>query len=65
MISKAAVNCNIPILSSIDSVKRLKGKVDLENNAAEIFVIPQNLDCSFPGNYLIPLNEHDEISILV
>lgn len=46
-------------------MKRLKGKVDLENNAAEIFVIPQNLDCSFPGNYLIPLNEHDEISILV
>ena len=58
-ISNDVGDFNILILSSIDSVKRLKGKLDLENDAAEIFVIPQNLDCSSPGHYLIPLYAHD------
>ena len=42
-----------------DSMKRLKVKQHLENDVAEIFGVPQNLDCSFSGHFLILIYNHD------
>ena len=44
---------------SKDSLKRLKEKSDLRNNVAEIFDVPQNLDCTSSGHYSIPFCDHD------
>ena len=58
-LSADVVDSNIPLLLSKESMKRLKVKLDLENDVAEIFGVSQNLDCTSSGHYLIPLYDHD------
>ena len=47
------------MLLSKDSIKLLKVKLDLENDVAEIFGVPPNLDCSLFDHYLTPSYGHD------
>lgn len=50
-ISTDVVDSNIPLPLTKHSMKRLKAKLDFENDVAQIFGVPQNLTCSFFSHF--------------
>lgn len=50
-ISTDVVDSNIPLPLTKHSMKRLKAKLDFENDVAQIFGVPQNLTYSFFSHF--------------
>ena len=62
-IQTDVVDSNIPLLLSIDAMKRAKIKLDLENDTAVILGEKVNLDHTSSGHYCIPIDNSKEISV--
>ena len=63
MIKTDVVESDIPLLLSIDSMKRAKIKLDLENDTAEILGTKINLNHTSSGHYCVPIDNAQEICV--
>lgn len=62
LLSTDVVDTNIPLLLSLEAMKRAKVKIDTENDQAEVFGKIINLDITSSGHYCMPL-ETTEFSV--
>ena len=62
-IQTDVVDSDIPLLLSLDTMKRAKIKLDLEHDTAEILGETVNLNHTTSGHYCVPIDKSKEIPV--
>ena len=62
-INTDVVHSDIPLLLSLDTMKRAKIKMDVENDVAEVFGVPVLLNYTSSGHYCIPLEKKSDVLV--